>query len=75
VALANRAKKTALEKSCGRAMFLARHHAPFSTRDMMDRYGMSASFARRVLRKLQADKKIMVIDVLPGGKKLWGLRA
>jgi len=42
---------------------------------MMDRYGMSDGYARRVLRKLQDERKIIVIDILPGGTKLWGLRA
>lgn len=75
IAVAKKANSSPLEKACDRAMFLARHHAPFRTRDLMDRYGMSDGYARRVLRKLEDEKKIMVIDILPTGTKIWGLRA
>jgi hypothetical protein len=70
-ALAKRAAETPAEKAASRAMFLARHHPPLTTRDLQDRYGMSDSYARRTCALLLRQKRIRVVGKSAIGGKLY----
>lgn len=70
-ALAKRAKETPAQKAAARAMFLARHHPPLSTRALQDRYGMSDTYARRTCALLLRQKRIRVVGKSAAGGKLY----
>ena len=71
VALAKREGETPRQKACSRAMFRARNHPPLRTRDLVTIYGLSETFARRVVRQLHDEKRIKQVGQGPQGEKLW----
>lgn len=70
-ALAKRAKETPAQKAAARAMFLARHHPPLTTRHLQDRYGMSDCYARRTCALLVRQRRLRVVGTSPIGAKLY----
>jgi hypothetical protein len=70
-ALAKRAAETPAEKAAARAMFLARHHPPLTTRALQDRYGMSDSYARRTCALLVRQRRLRVVGKSDIGAKLY----
>ena len=71
VAIAKRQGETPRQKACNRAMFRARNHPPLRTRDLVTIYGLSETFARRVVRQLHEEKRIKQVGQGPQGEKLW----
>ena len=69
--LAKRQAEAPIEKAAKRAMFLARHHPPLTTRALIDRYGMSDTYARRTCALLLRQKRIRVIGKTPIGAKMF----
>ena len=68
---AKRQGETPSQKACNRAMFRARHHPPLRSRDLVEVYRYSDTFARRVIRQLAEEKRIKLVGHGPQGEKLW----
>lgn len=71
VLLARRKHASVSEVACERAMFLAEYHAPVKTSDLVERYNLSADYARKTLSKLSKQNRIKQIGNAEDGSKLW----